>query len=421
MREATSRRKFLRRSAVLALAASAPSAAQSRADEEPPRVMTVRGPIDPSEMGPTLPHEHILVDFIGAERVSPDRYDTVEVVRVALPHLVAAAGQGIRTLVECTPAYLGRDPALLRHLSERSGLHIITNTGYYGANDHRHLPAHAFTDTADGLAARWLREWHEGIGGTGIRPGLIKIGVGRGSLPEVDRRLVRSAARTHRASGLTIASHTGDGAAAMEELAIVEDEGVDPSAFIWVHAQNEEDSRTHARAAERGAWVEFDGIGPDSIDRHLALVREMKDRGHLDRVLLSHDAGWYHVGEPGGGTFRPFDTLTAAFLPRLRDAGFTDAECQRLTVDNPREAFTIRIRGGTRPAPTTLPSDQSLEDQVSDLGHLNRRAVSGRGAVADEQRAIVFGRGREPVAAADQGRVEGYDVEERAEPELLLD
>ena len=70
----------------------------------------------------------------------------------------------------------------------------------------------------------------------------------------------------------------------------------------------------------------------------------MKDRGLLGRVLLSHDAGWYHVGEPGGGDFRPFDTLLGSFLPRLREAGFTDAECRALTTQNPREAFTIRIR-----------------------------------------------------------------------------
>ncbi|HEY8504208.1 MAG TPA: hypothetical protein VIL46_06465, partial [Gemmataceae bacterium] len=61
-------------------------------------------------------------------------------------------------------------------------------------------------------------------------------------------------------------------------------------------------------------------------------------------VLLSHDAGWYHVGEPNGGRFRPYDTLFTDFLPALRKAGFTAAEVRRLTVDNPREAFTIRVR-----------------------------------------------------------------------------
>ncbi len=55
--------------------------------EEPPRVMTVSGPIPPEQMGSTLPHEHILVDFIGADRIARDRYNADEVVRIAQPQL----------------------------------------------------------------------------------------------------------------------------------------------------------------------------------------------------------------------------------------------------------------------------------------------------------------------------------------------
>ncbi len=71
----------------------------------------------------------------------------------------------------------------------------------------------------------------------------------------------------------------------------------------------------------------------------------MKGRGLLGRVLISHDAGWYAVGEPGGGTFRSYTTLFERFLPALKTAGFTDGEIRSLTVDNPAEAFTIRVRG----------------------------------------------------------------------------
>ena len=314
------------------------------AEDDRPRVMTVRGPIPPEEMGPTLPHEHVLVDFVGAREVSRDRYDADEAYRVALPHLRRVRDQGIRTLVDCTPAYLGRDPALLRHLSEASGLHILTPTGYYGAGRGKFLPDHARTESADELAARWLREWKEGIDGTGIRPGFIKLGADAGPLPEVHRKLVRAAARTHLASGLTIAAHSGDGVAALEALEILRKEGLDGSAFIWVHANAEADRGLHARAAEAGAWVEFDGIGPKEIDRHVGLVRAMKEAGHLGRVLLSHDAGWYHVGEPGGGAYRPHDTLMDDFVPALRAAGLSEAEVRRLTAENPRAAFAVRVR-----------------------------------------------------------------------------
>ena len=85
-------------------------------------------------------------------------------------------------------------------------------------------------------------------------------------------------------------------------------------------------------------------MGPKTVGQHVELVKSMKAAGHLGRVLLSHDAGWYHVGEPEGGKFRPFDTLFTDLLPALKKAGFTDAEVKQLTVDSPREAFVIRVR-----------------------------------------------------------------------------
>ncbi len=306
--------------------------------------MSVHGPVAAEDLGLTLVHEHVMVDFVGADKVSRDRYDSDEVFKTALPHLKRAKELGCQTLVECTPAYLGRDPTLLKRLAEASKLRILTNTGYYGAVKAKYLPEHAVKEKPDELAKRWLHEWKEGIEGSGIRPGSIKIGVDAGALPDVNRKLVQAAARTHLESGLTIAAHTGDGPAALEEIKVLRDEGADGSAFIWVHAQNEKDTALHARAAEQGAWIEFDGIGPQSIKRHVDLVKAMKGNGYLGQVLLSHDAGWYHVGEPGGGKFRSYETLFTEFIPALKEAGFVEADIKKLTIENPREAFSIRVR-----------------------------------------------------------------------------
>jgi phosphotriesterase-related protein len=160
----------------------------------------------------------------------------------------------------------------------------------------------------------------------------------------VDRKLVLAAARAHLESGLTIAAHTGDGVAALDQLDTLRRNGIDPGAWIWVHAQNEQDETLHARAAEAGAWVEFDGISPAGLDSHLAQVRAMRQRGLLNRVLLSHDAGWYHVGEPGGGQYRSHETLFTQFLPALRQSGFREEELDRMLVRNPADAFGIRVR-----------------------------------------------------------------------------
>src|SRR5690606_20506208 len=139
-------------------------------------VMTVLGPIPSSEMGLSLIHEHVLVDFIGAGRIGYHRWESAAVIPVVQPFLKQAQILGVKTLVECTPAYIGRDPELLRELSEANQIHLITNTGYYGASNNKFIPAHAYSESAEQLAERWIREWREGIDGTGIRPGFIKTG-----------------------------------------------------------------------------------------------------------------------------------------------------------------------------------------------------------------------------------------------------
>jgi phosphotriesterase-related protein len=302
-------------------------------------VETVTGRIPADKLGVTLMHEHVLVDFGGAEIAGPHRYDAGNVFEVVLPHLRQLRTLGCDTLVECTPAYLGRDPALLERLSKASGIQILSNTGYYGAANDKHLPRHAFRETAEQLAARWIREHERGIDGSPVKPAFMKIGVDGAPLSDVDRRLLQAAAVTHRETGLAVASHTGSGAAALEQLDLLEAARVPLSAFIWVHAQSEADPAFHERVAARGAWVEFDGIAPATVERHVTLVRRMKDQGSFGNVLVSHDAGWYRVGEPAGGRFRPYDTLFTAFLPALRASGFTDADVRQLLVANPRRAL----------------------------------------------------------------------------------
>jgi phosphotriesterase-related protein len=306
------------------------------------RIITVQGPIPAKDLGVTLPHEHVMVDFIGADQVSPDRYDRDEVVRVAAPYLEAVQELGMDSLVECTPDYIGRDPVILRRLSEELGVHLLTNTGYYGAANDKFVPQHAFEETSDQLAARWIDEAEKGIGDTGVFPGFIKVGVDAGPLSEIDRKIVIAAAKAHQETGLPVACHTGDGAAAKDEITTFAGHGGDPSRFIWVHAQLESDPEVHAWAAEQGVWVEFDGIAPNSIEQHVKLVSAMNERGLLGKVLVSHDAGWYWVGEPGGGNYRGYETLFTGFIPALKETGLTGADTHALTVTNPAKAFSVK-------------------------------------------------------------------------------
>jgi phosphotriesterase-related protein len=82
-------------------------------------------------------------------------------------------------------------------------------------------------------------------------------------------------------------------------------------------------------------------VSPESTARHVELVAAMKRKGLLGRALVSHDAGWYHVGEPGGGRFRPYDTVFTAFVPAIAAAGLSTADVRQLLVDNPRRALAV--------------------------------------------------------------------------------
>ena len=311
------------------------------ASEKP--VVTVNGPISPDRLGLIFSHEHVLVDFVGAEQVSPDRYDANRAFEKILPYLKEIKRLGGDTFVECTPNYLGRDVRLLQRLSEASGLHVLTNTGLYGAQRGRFLPKYVAHETAEQLAQRWTDEFQNGIDGTGVRPGFVKIGVNNGPLADYDRKLVRAAALTHRQTGLTIAAHTGDAAAAKEELEIVRAAGVHPSALIWVHAQGK-GAENHFQLARAGAWVEIDGISEENYQDYARQVLALRDEGLLDQVLVSCDAGWYRVGEPDGGEYRSHAVLLERFVPELKKLGFDEAEVRQLLVSNPARAFAVRVR-----------------------------------------------------------------------------
>ncbi|HKK74953.1 MAG TPA: hypothetical protein VJ953_07775 [Saprospiraceae bacterium] len=308
-------------------------------------IQTVRGPISTDELGKTLIHEHILVDFIGADSTGYHRWDRAEVVQEVLPYLQKIKDLGFTSLIECTPSYLGRDPQLLKTLSEKSGLQILTNTGYYGAQRNKFIPEHAFSETAQQLADRWIKEWEEGIEGTGIKPGFIKISVDQDSiLSPMHRKLIRAAAITHRTTGLTIASHTLLAVPAFQQMDILKEEGVAPDAFIWVHAQAEEDLSQHVRAARGGAWISLDNVNADQVDHYVEMLSNLKENDLLHRVLISHDAGWYSPGEEKGGDFRAYTDLNEYLLPALRKADFSEEDIDQMLVHNPAVAFGIRKR-----------------------------------------------------------------------------
>lgn len=308
-------------------------------------INTVNGAIDSYALGKTLIHEHVLVDFIGADRINFNRWDKLDVVNRVTPYFNEAKAAGVKTIVECTPAFLGRDTRLLKMIADQTKMQIITNTGYYGAMDNKYLPPWAFTETAEQLAARWIDDFDYGIDGTNVRPGFIKISVDAtpGGLSGIHKKLVKAAAIAHLKTGLVIYSHTGPGKAAFEEIELLKKEKVHPSALVWVHAQAETDKTMHTQAAGMGTWVSLDGITGD-FDNYVDSISRLKEQKLLHKVLISHDAGYYRPGEKDGGSFTGYTAIFNQLIPALIKKGFTSKDIKQLMVKNPCRALELRVR-----------------------------------------------------------------------------
>lgn len=309
------------------------------------KIFTVTGEIPPKQLGKTLEHEHILVDITRDENNHPDAYRMEEAVRHVLPHLEKLKDFGVKSFIECTPIYVGRDVRLLKRLSEETGIQIITNTGFYGAQNNRFIPEYVLKMTPTMISTFWIAEFEQGIEGTGIKPGFIKIAVDRKPLSDFHATLARAAAITHKATGLTIMSHTGPSVGAFQQLEILQEEGVSPDAFIWTHASDEKEWSQLVRAAKMGAWVSLDKYGwkEEYIEYYPKLISFMKNEGLLNRVLISQDSGWFDPGQPE----QPFKSYTSIFeelIPNLKIQGFTDDDIELLLVENPANAFLVKKR-----------------------------------------------------------------------------
>ncbi|MDB5250190.1 MAG: phosphotriesterase [Segetibacter sp.] len=307
-------------------------------------VITVNGSIPATAMGTSLVHEHFLVDFIGADKINYSRWNRDEVVKKVMPYLLDVKKYGVKTIFDCTPVFLGRDVVLLSRLAKESGVQIITNTGYYGAVGNKYLPAWAFTETYKQIAKRWVGEFESGIEDTTVKPGFIKISVEGPHLTELHKKIVKAAALTHLQTGLTICSHTGPAMPAFEEIELLQKMKVHPAAFVWTHAQAEQDLTQHVKAAKLGAWISLDGIGWGGFEKYATSIDNLRTAGLLNKVLISHDAGWYKPGEKDGGSFTGYTNIFTALVPLLKNREFTDNDIHQLLVTNPAEAFAIRVR-----------------------------------------------------------------------------
>lgn len=305
------------------------------------QIHTVQGAIDMSELGITLTHEHIMSNY-GKEISEASNYDSLKLFNQVIPYLKKLKTSGVHSIFDCTTAYFGRRVDLLKKISEATEIQIITNTGFYGAANDRYIPEFAYKASASAIADIWINEFENGIKGTKIKPGFIKLAFDDSRSPSnIDKKLFEAGLITHLTTGLTLAVHTGKNIAAVKlQIALLNEYNIHPSAWIWTHANKVENTENLIEFATKGAWISLDGVNQSNTSKYVKRIKHFKQKNLLHKILVSHDGN----GFPSGGEIRKFGAIFEYLIPELIKNGFTADEINQIIVRNPREAFYIRIR-----------------------------------------------------------------------------
>ncbi len=299
------------------------------------QVMSVTGPVDASDLGVVLPHEHVFADLVREYRGTGLLNDE----HLARQELTLLREAGGHTLVDLTLDEIGRDPAALRRAAEATGITIIMGCGHYRDPylNHDWFNRHA----VDAIAGQIVADIEEGVNGTGIRAGIIgEIGADKWYISAAEERSFRAAARAHLRTGLTISTHAARWPVGLEQVRLLAEEGVDPRRVIVGHADTVPIPDYHLNLARQGCYISFDSIGtgtPYDLSRAVDYVLALARAGFGDQVLLSHDVflrGHLHAdGGPGYGY------LLTEFLPLLVEAGLDPEEVRSLVTVNPQRAL----------------------------------------------------------------------------------
>jgi predicted metal-dependent phosphotriesterase family hydrolase len=309
-----------------------------------PRVMTVSGPIPPEKLGFTLPHEHTGIDLWHI----PNRWDYWELTAdedVVADELRDFRRRGGASIVDLTLDGVGRDPHRLRRLASVTGLNVVMGAGWYRE---AYYPAELLVDrrSVDDLADLIVREWEDGVGETGVRPGIIgEIGTDKPWVSAREERVHRAAARAALRTGMAITTHGVQSAVGLKQLAIFVEEGVDPARVVIGHADSHLDLEFYLAVLDRGANLQFDFIGhrfgvEEALEPRLVeTIVELLERGHAPQLLLSQDVCHNRQLKAYGGFGYVY--LHQHFLPTLRTAAVGEGEIRQMTIDNPARVLTV--------------------------------------------------------------------------------
>ena len=311
-------------------------------------INSVLGPMDTADLGVTLSHEHVLVSSAGIQYVYPEFIDREGTIARGVADLREAHGEGLRTIVDVTTIDLGRDIRMLEQVSRDSGVNIICATGTW-----RDIPRAFWTADPDMIAPLYIREIQDGIEGTGIKAGIIKVANDRGGVTPEGEIILRAAARAQKATGVPISTHTyAPERVGEQQVAIFEDEGVDLNRVYVGHSNDTTDADYLIGLLRRSVWIGLDrypgGTTPGTPDwrGRTETAKKLIDAGFGHRIMLGHD--WSvtltiasRQAQEARRAYNPDSYLfiNRNVLPRLKELGVSQDEIDKIMVDNPRRFF----------------------------------------------------------------------------------
>ena len=325
-------------------------------------VETVTGPIPIDQLGKTLVHEHFAFGYPGfSGDISLGAFDFQEALQVGISVAESVMGHGVKTVVDPTPNECGRNPELLQKISQETGLQIICATGYYyegeGATPYFKFRQGLGTAEED-IYEMFIKEITDGIGTTGIKPGIIKLASSKGHITDYEMMFFKAAARVHKETGISILTHTQEGTMGPEQARLLVEEGVNPQSIIIGHMCGNTDAAYHLKTLELGVNIGFDRFGiqglvgaPFDKERLITLVGLLSS-GYEKQIMLSHDTVNYWMGRPPVlpeqiekimANWQPV-YLFEEILPKLKSAGISDETITILFEENPKNLFSSQAR-----------------------------------------------------------------------------
>lgn len=315
-------------------------------------VQTARGPVDSSELGTTLMHEHVFVLDTEIQQNYPEEWGSEEKrVADAVTRLNELKARGVDTIVDLTVLGLGRCIPRISRIASQTELHIIVAAGIYTYRDlpsYFHLRRPDAASGSDPIAEMFVRDIREGVAGTGVRAGILKCCTDEpGLTPDVER-ILRAVARAHRQTGAPISTHTHAGLRrGLDQQRIFREEGVDLTRVVIGHSGDTTDLEYLEELIRNGSYLGMDRFGIDTFLDFAArvdTVAAMCERGHANRMVLSHDAMCFFHWLPEGvlPAVLPkwhYLHIHNDVLPALRRKGVSEEQLKVMLVENPRRIF----------------------------------------------------------------------------------